>query len=467
MSFSQFGLSAQLLNGVSAAGYAEPTKIQSLAIPPALEGRDVIGCAQTGTGKTAAFVLPILHRISLDPRTSHSRQPRALVLTPTRELAQQVHGAFELFGQTVSLRSVCVFGGASIENQIKLLRRSCDIIVATPGRLLDHIERRTVDLSKIEFLVLDEADRMLDMGFIHDVRKIIALIPAQRQTMLFSATVSDEVASLSAAFLRSPVSVDAGGRHNPVESVSQNFYSATRDTKMGILLHALESNTLESVLIFSRTKHGADKITRRLEKTGISSAAIHSNRSQSQREKALAGFKDGRYRVLVATDIAARGIDVVGISHVINYDIPQEGETYVHRIGRTGRAGAAGEAITLVASEDRQYMRRIEQFTGKRIVVAQYPAAIASVRPEVDVAPERSHFTGRRHASPVRNSSSGNSASPIHHASPGRNSSFRKGDPSGRPGKKKTDIMSARRRKPAKPMDTFSSDRDGGSWSNY
>ncbi|HTY38250.1 MAG TPA: DEAD/DEAH box helicase [Bacteroidota bacterium] len=455
MSFSQFGLSAKLLSGVHDAGYTEPTRIQTLAIPPALEGKDVIGCAQTGTGKTAAFVLPILHRILQNPRSGQSKQPRALVLAPTRELAQQVHGAFDMFGRAVSVQSVCVFGGAGIESQIKLLRRACDVLVATPGRLLDHIDRRTVDLSKVEFLVLDEADRMLDMGFIHDVSKIIALIPKQRQTMLFSATVSDEVASLSSKFLRSPVRVDAGGRHNPVESVSQSFYSATRDTKMGMLLHALGSTSMESVLIFSRTKHGADKISRRLEKTGIPSAAIHANRSQSQREKALAGFREGRYRVLVATDIAARGIDVVGISHVVNYDIPQEGETYVHRIGRTGRAGAAGEAITFVASEDRQYMRRIEQFTGKRIAVAAYPAAIVAVRPEVEVPSERTHTVKHRNSSSSRATS------------PGRDGSSRKRGPSVPREKKRHDIMTARRKTPAKHLDTFSTDRDGGAWSNY
>jgi len=443
MSFSQFGLSAKLLQGVHAMGFTEPTKIQNLAIPPAMEGKDVIGCAQTGTGKTAAFVLPILQKLTQGAPTVSSRHPRALILTPTRELAQQVHTAVEDFGRPVQIRSVCLFGGVTIGPQIKLLLRACDIVVATPGRLLDHLDRRTVDLSHVEILVLDEADRMLDMGFINDVRKIIGRIPQQRQTMLFSATVSDEIAALAKTLLQSPVSVDAGGRHNPVEAVGQRFFSATRETKMGMLLHALSSSAMESVLVFSRTKHGADKISRRLEHTGIASAAIHSNRSQAQRDKALQGFKDGRFRVLVATDIAARGLDVTGISHVINYDIPQEGEAYVHRIGRTGRAGATGEAITFVGDEDRQFMRRIEQFTGKRFTVAPYPASISGGRPEADATRHQKPSFHRQKAS------SGDKHPPFHTE------------------KRRRQTLPARRKKEAKPLDTYSTDRDGGAWSNY
>ncbi|MGA9120318.1 MAG: DEAD/DEAH box helicase [Bacteroidota bacterium] len=449
MSFSEFGLSSKLLEGVRLAGYTEPTKIQTLAIPAGIEGRDVVGCAQTGTGKTAAFVLPMLHRLSQSPRGVHTRSPRALVLTPTRELAQQVHGAFETFGRPLEIRSVSIFGGVGMDNQIKLLRRSCDVVVATPGRLLDHMQRGTIDLSKVEILVLDEADRMLDMGFIHDVRKIIAKVPKDRQTMLFSATISDEIGSLTSTILRDPVTVDAGGRHNPVETVGQSFYAATRDTKMGILLHALSSPSMESVLIFSRTKHGADKICRRLERTGITSVAIHSNRTQSQRDHAMAGFKQGKFRVLVATDIAARGIDVTGISHVVNYDIPQEGESYVHRIGRTGRAGAAGEAITLVADDDRQFMRRIEQFTGRRYSVRPYPAAIEKELSQPKEFPARE----RRASRPA--------------AFAPRTGQPKKKTASTPWGRKKQDVFAARRKKPAKPMETFSSDSSGASWSNY
>ncbi len=443
MSFTQFGLSGQLLDGVRAAGYDHPTPIQSLAIPPALEGKDVIGCAQTGTGKTAAFVLPILHRLSNSQPSERTRHPKALILTPTRELAQQVHGAVESLGHASQFRSVCLFGGVNIANQIKLLKRSCDVVVATPGRLLDHLDRRTVDLSHVEVLVLDEADRMLDMGFIHDVRKIISRVPGQRQTMLFSATLSDEIASLASTILRSPVTVDAGGRHNPVETVGQSFFTATRETKMGMLLHALRSPSMESVLVFSRTKHGADKISKRLERTGIPSAAIHSNRTQSQRDRALQGFKEGKFRVLVATDIAARGIDVTGISHVVNYDIPQEGEAYVHRIGRTGRAGATGEAITFVGSEDRQFMRRIEQFTGRRFMISPYPAAI-----EV----------------PMREEPVAGGQPEVHHS---RRNSPGNAHPTSRKRGRRQETVPARRRKPVRRMDTFSTDRDGGAWSNY
>jgi ATP-dependent RNA helicase RhlE len=450
MSFSNFGLAGQLLDGVRAAGYTDPTKIQTLAIPAGVEGKDVVGCAQTGTGKTAAFVLPMMHRLSQVPQGVHFRFPRALIITPTRELAQQVHAACEMFGRPVEARSVSVFGGVGMDQQVKMIRRGCDVIVATPGRLLDHLQRGTVDLSKVEILVLDEADRMLDMGFIHDVRKIIARVPRERQTMLFSATLSVEIRALASTILRDPVEVDAGGRHNPAESVEQSFYAASRETKIGMLLHALTSPSMESVLVFSRTKHGADKICRRLERTGISTAAIHANRSQAQRDRALAGFKQGKFRVLVATDIAARGIDVTGISHVVNYDIPQEGESYVHRIGRTGRAGATGKAITFVASEDRQFMQRIEQFTGRRFAVHPYP---------VPIEPQQPMNTGRLLEHPRHPRVS----------SPGFQSGRWKKQPrtTQRRGGKQGEVFSARRKKPAKPMETFSSDHSGAAWSNY
>ncbi|MBI4535177.1 MAG: DEAD/DEAH box helicase, partial [Ignavibacteriae bacterium] len=340
MGFTTFGLSDRIIQGVHAAGYSVPTPIQSLAIQPALEGRDIIGSAQTGTGKTAAFVLPILHRLeSVNGSHERGRYPRALVLTPTRELAHQVSDAVTTYGRFLSLRAVSVYGGVSMENQIKLLRRGADIVIATPGRLLDHMQRGTIDLARIQVLVLDEADRMLDMGFINDVRKIIGALPVGRQTMLFSATLSPEINALAARILRDPQMIRVGERRNPAATITQYFYSASQETKMDLLLHILDAEKMESVLVFSRTKHGADKICRRLERMGINAVAIHSNRTQSQRQRALDGFKRGQFRVLVATDIAARGIDVDGISHVINYDIPHYAEDYVHRIGRTGRAG--------------------------------------------------------------------------------------------------------------------------------
>lgn len=372
MGFTNLGLSDQILQGVHATGYTVPTPIQKLAIQPAAEGRDVIGCAQTGTGKTAAFVLPMLHRLATTPHTG-KHQPRALVLTPTRELAHQVNDAVTVYGKFLALRTGTVYGGVGMEPQIKLLRRGVDIIIATPGRLLDHMQRRTIDLSHIQILVLDEADRMLAMGFIQDVRKVVAALPAARQTMLFSATFSPEINKLAAGILRDPHRADAGSQQKPLDAIKQNFYMVPGHAKMDLLLHVLEAEKMESVLVFARTKHGADKVSSRLERKGIRSTAIHSNRTQPQRQKALEGFREGKFRVLVATDIAARGIDVDGISHVINYDIPRDPEDYVHRIGRTGRAGLTGDAITFVTGEDRDMLRRIERFTGLKTSVQAYP----------------------------------------------------------------------------------------------
>ena len=372
MGFTTFGLSDHILEGIREAGHTSPTPIQSLAIGPALAGRDLIGCAQTGTGKTAAFVLPLLHRLTRQHRTAAAPgRPRALILTPTRELAQQVQQATAMYGSRLPLRSACIYGGASMEAQVRQLRRGADIVVATPGRLLDHMQQGNVQLSSVELLVLDEADRMLDMGFIRDVRKIIDRVPRERQTMLFSATISDDIARLAANILKDPQKVEVGERRNPVETITQEWHSVPREWKMEVLLSLLRDEALESVLVFSRTKHGADKITRRLERQGLAAVAIHSNRTQSQRERALAAFKAGEVRVLVATDIAARGIDVTGISHVINYDVPQYAEDYIHRIGRTGRAGAAGHAVTFVSSDEKQYVRRIEQFTGRRVTMIE------------------------------------------------------------------------------------------------
>ena len=462
MGFTKFGLSDHIIKGIGAAGYTVPTPIQSLAIEPALAGRDIIACAQTGTGKTAAFVLPILHHLASGTVVpAGGKLPRALVLTPTRELCQQVQLAAAKYGKFLSLRSTSIYGGAGMEQQVRALRRGADIIVATPGRLLDHMQRKTVDLSGIRILVLDEADRMLDMGFINDVRKIIAAIPARRQTMLFSATISAEIKTLASNILDNPQTVQVGERRNPAETIVQHFYNAPQGSKIDLLVHALEAEHMQSVLVFSRTKHGADKISRRLERTGIASAAIHSNRTQSQREKALEGFKEGKFRVLVATDIAARGIDVSGISHVVNYDIPQYPEDYIHRIGRTGRAGATGDAVTFVAREELQYLSRIEKFVGKRYVVKTYPGFTAS--------PAQAHATS--HVSTPSGSGRPAPRNDQRHAQPGRTAPHheKRHPQSGRtaPHHDKRYPQAGRKKPDHKKMESYSSDSGGAGWSNY
>ena len=380
MSFSKLGLNDRLVQGILATGYTAPTAIQSRAIPAALAGKDVIGCAQTGTGKTAAFVLPILNRLSADV---HPKQQgvRALILTPTRELAQQIEDSITAYGRFMSFQSLAVFGGVNIQNQMKHLRRGIDIVIATPGRLLDHLGRQTIDLSNVEVLVLDEADRMFDMGFIQDVKKIISRVPAHRQTMLFSATMSKEVRALTAHVQKHPEFIEVGEQRKPVDTVTQHFYSIHQESKVDLLIHILESTKMESVLVFSRTKHGADKIAHRIERRGIKSVAIHSDRTQAQRQGALAGFKHGDYKVLVATDIAARGIDVEGITHVVNFDTPAFAEDYIHRIGRTGRATSKGDALTFVSRGEQEYLRKIEYFVGKEFQLKKYPGFDDTKRP--------------------------------------------------------------------------------------
>lgn len=446
MSFTSFGLSDQILQGVQASGYTAPTPIQQLAIQPAVEGRDVIGTAQTGTGKTAAFVLPMLHRLAL-PHGSRQSKPRALVLTPTRELAHQVHDAVTTYGKFLTLRTGTIYGGVGMEPQIALLKRGVDVIIATPGRLLDHMQRRTIDLSHIQMLILDEADRMLAMGFIRDVRKIIAALPERRQTMLFSATFSGEIRSLASGVLKDPYRAEAARRQESVQAISEAFYHASPSAKMDLLMHVLGAEDMSSVLVFTRTKHGADKLTRRLDRKGVGATAIHSNKSQPQRLKALDGFRRGKFRVLVATDIAARGIDVDGISHVINYDLPRDAEDYVHRIGRTGRAGLTGSALTFVTGEDGDLLRRIERFTGRKASVQAYPGFTPAVHTEAPMghpkAPSQNGQKprGHKHASSGRPSGSG-----------GHKGRFRKGGP-----KKKFGF--APRRKRASHMESYSSDR--------
>jgi ATP-dependent RNA helicase RhlE len=378
MPFKTLGLSDPLVQGILATGYTAPTEIQSQAIPAAVQGKDIIGCAQTGTGKTAAFVLPILNRLSL-AKAPHSKTIKSLILTPTRELAVQIEQAIVGYGRFMKFHTLAVYGGVSIENQIRTLRRGVDIVVATPGRLLDHLNRRSIDLRHVEVLVLDEADRMFDMGFINDVKKIVAATPQSRQTLLFSATMSPEVKSLTTGIQKNPVMIQVGKPRNPIETITQYIYMVRKDAKIDLLLSMLTGDSkMDCVLVFSRTKHGADKISKRLERAGVRSVAIHSGRTQGQRQRALDGFKQSQYQVMVATDVAARGIDVDGISHVINFDVPAFAEDYVHRIGRTGRANATGDAITLVSPDEEKHLRQIEKFIGRKIKQEKCPEFVRS-----------------------------------------------------------------------------------------
>jgi len=366
MSFKTFGLSDPLVQGILATGYTAPTEIQSKAIPAAVEGKDIIGCAQTGTGKTAAFVLPILDRLSHE-KAGKKNVVKSLILTPTRELALQIEKSILGYGRFLNLRVLAVYGGVNIKTQLSALHRGVDIVVATPGRLMDHMQRRTINLNHIEVLVLDEADRMLDMGFINDVKKIVGTLPLKRQTMLFSATISREVKDLAAGILKSPTMIQIGRPRSPIETVTQHIYSVDKTRKTDLLLQMLENGQMYSVLVFSRTKHGADRICRQLNKAGVVSVAIHSGRTQGQRQRALDGFKAGKFRVMVATDIAARGIHIDAISHVVNFDVPAYAEDYIHRIGRTGRAEATGDAITFVSRDEQKYLLNIEKFIGREL----------------------------------------------------------------------------------------------------
>jgi ATP-dependent RNA helicase RhlE len=366
MPFNKMGLADPLVQGILATGYTAPTEIQTQAIPAVLDGKDIIGCAKTGTGKTAAFVLPILNRIENFPQKGKKKKPRALVVVPTRELAVQAEQAVRGYGRFMNLKTIAIYGGTKINKQIKLLRSGVEIIVATPGRLLDHIQRKTVNLSNIEILVLDEADRMLDMGFIDDIRKIVKQIPDNRQTLMFSATMPDAIKKLTRSIQKSPKMIQIGQQHNPIETITQHIYPVSKTQKMDLLIHLIKSEKMYSVLVFSRTKRGADKICKKLSKSKFNAVAIHSDRTQRQRLSALDGFKSGKYQVMVATDIAARGINVEGISHVINFDIPGYPEDYIHRIGRTGRADTTGDAITFVSSDEINNLRKIEKFIERR-----------------------------------------------------------------------------------------------------
>jgi ATP-dependent RNA helicase RhlE len=362
MPFSKLGLSPAMLQGVQAMGYVDPTPIQLRAIPLLLEGRDVIGSAQTGTGKTAAFALPVLQKL-----VQHMPGPRFLVLEPTRELAAQVETALRDFARFTNLRVAVVFGGVGYGRQLDDLKRGVDVLVATPGRLLDHLGRGTCKLNLVQHLVLDEADRMLDMGFLPDVRRIVERCPRERQTMLFSATIPPEIETLIRWAMKHPETIEIGARRSPAETVKHVIYPVADAQKTELLLALLDQVHYDSVIVFCRTKHGADRVAHTLKRNNHAVAVLHSNRTQREREQALRGFREGRYEVLVATDIASRGLDIADVSHVVNYDVPQHAEDYVHRIGRTGRAEATGDAFTLMVAEDAKHVRSIERFISQKI----------------------------------------------------------------------------------------------------
>ena len=408
MSFEQFGLPAALLRAVQEIGYTVPTPIQTAAIPAVHDGRDLLAAAQTGTGKTAAFALPLLQRLDAEqPNPRGSRAPRLLVLVPTRELAAQVGQSFEDFGRHLHQRTILIFGGVSPRPQLDALRQGVDIIVATPGRLLDHINERAVDLTKVRHLVLDEADRMLDMGFIRDIRRVLAVLPKQRQNLLFSATFSDEIRTLAKGLLHDPLTVEVAPRNAPAELVEHRVHLVEQGEKRAVLSHLLREGATPQTLVFTRTKHGANRLAEQLGRDGISCAAIHGNKSQGARTKALADFKDYKVQVLVATDIAARGLDINELPQVVNYELPHVPEDYVHRIGRTGRAGSSGQALSLVASDERDRLRAIERVLGRKINVlpldrsginfqqeAPRPAARPQLAPRVQQS-HRAHNQGR------------------------------------------------------------------------
>ena len=364
MSFSDLGLAPELLRAIADQGYTDPTPVQAKAIPPILQGQDVMAAAQTGTGKTAGFTLPMLHRLKefASSSVSPARHPvRALILTPTRELAAQVQDSVKTYGKYIPLRSAVVYGGVHIDPQIAELRAGVEILVATPGRLLDHLGQKTVNLSQVQFLVLDEADRMLDMGFLPDIKRILATLPAKRQSLLFSATYSDEIRGLAKQFLTNPVSVEVARRNSATETVTHLVYKVESAAKRDLLTHLIKSRDMRQVLVFCNTKIGANRLAYKLDKDGVDAAAIHSDRTQGERMLALADFKEGKTKVLVATDIAARGLDIEQLPFVVNFDLPGSPEDYVHRIGRTGRAGMTGEAISLVCEEEREELIAIEK----------------------------------------------------------------------------------------------------------
>lgn len=400
MLFEKLNLILPIREALKTEGYTEPTDIQKQAIPPLLEGRDLVGCAQTGTGKTAAFAVPILQMLALEKREPKApRVIRALVLTPTRELAIQIGDSFQTYGKNLGLKNTVIYGGVGQKPQTDALKAGIDILVATPGRLLDLMNQKFVNLHHVRFFVLDEADRMLDMGMVHDVKRIISQLPQRRQNMLFSATMPAEITKLVDSLLTDPVKVAVTPISSTVDIIDQAVYFVEKKDKKLLLAHILKDESIASALVFSRTKHGADKIIKDLAKAGVQAQAIHGNKSQGARQQALNNFKEKRTRVLVATDIAARGIDIIELSHVINYDLPNISETYVHRIGRTGRAGLGGVALSFCDAEERPYLKDIEKLINKKIPVVEdhpYPQAIPEPEPKEAAAPKKSNGRRRR-----------------------------------------------------------------------
>ncbi|MCO7594336.1 MULTISPECIES: DEAD/DEAH box helicase [Pseudomonas] len=407
MSFASLGLSEALVRAIEAAGYTQPTPVQQRAIPAVLQGRDLMVAAQTGTGKTGGFALPILERLfpggHPDKSQRHGpRQPRVLVLTPTRELAAQVHDSFKVYARDLHLVSACIFGGVGMNPQIQAMAKGVDVLVACPGRLLDLAGQGSVDLAHVEILVLDEADRMLDMGFIHDVKKVLARLPAKRQNLLFSATFSKDITDLADKLLHNPERIEVTPPNTTVERIEQRVYRLPASHKRALLAHLITLGAWEQVLVFTRTKHGANRLAEYLEKHGLSAAAIHGNKSQNARTKALADFKANTVRVLVATDIAARGLDIDQLPHVVNFELPNVEEDYVHRIGRTGRAGRSGEAISLVAPDEEKLLKSIERVTRQKIpdgdLMGFDPSQVEAEKPEVRERPQNSGRGGRNQA---------------------------------------------------------------------
>ncbi len=397
--FAGLGLAPELLRALADAGYDTPTPVQARAIPIVLAGRDLLAAAQTGTGKTAGFTLPILQRLAADPGRTQPGRPRCLILTPTRELAAQVEESVRTYGRHLPIRSTVIFGGVNINPQFAAMRQRVDILVATPGRLLDHVGQRTVDLSGVEILVLDEADRMLDMGFIHDIRKVLAKLPRQRQNLLFSATFSDEIRTLANGLLHDPGSVEVARRNTASELVQQTVHLVPRAQKRALLAYLIGHNRWERVLVFTKTKHGANRLAEQLGRDGIQAMAIHGNKSQGARTRALGQFKDGTLQVLVATDIAARGLDIDQLPQVVNYELPNVPEDYVHRIGRTGRAGAAGAAVSLVEPEEISLLAAIERLIRvaiPRVAVEGFVASAATATEDAPPPPPRSAGRGGR-----------------------------------------------------------------------
>ena len=403
ITFASLNLAQPLMRAIADAGYTTPTPVQAQAIPLVLAGGDLLAGAQTGTGKTAGFTLPILHLLSAKPAANpRPGRPRCLILVPTRELAAQVEQSVQTYGKYLPLKSMVMFGGVNINPQMKALRGQLDILVATPGRLLDHVGQKTLDLSGVEILVLDEADRMLDMGFIRDIKKILALLPKQRQNLLFSATFSDEIKTLSDGLLHNPGYVEVERRNSTVELITQSVHLVPQKLKSHLLSHLIKHNDWKQVLVFTRTKHGANRLTEKLIADGIPAAAIHGNKSQPARTKALAQFKDGSLPVLVATDIAARGLDIDQLPHVVNFELPNVPEDYVHRIGRTGRAGSSGAAISLVDKEELQFLRDIERLIKREIPVVAIDGFVppTHIAEEAPRPPRQAH--GQRRNNPPR-----------------------------------------------------------------